>query len=84
MSAATRRSFPPHTHDQYGLGVIDAGASWAIRFYERHGFRLVAPRCTRGLLETYWRIGERQLATSVVLAHPPYEGSLSLSMSTIL
>jgi AraC-like DNA-binding protein len=25
MSAATRRSFPPHTHDQYGLGVIDAG-----------------------------------------------------------
>lgn len=25
MSAATSRSFPPHTHDQYGLGVIDAG-----------------------------------------------------------
>jgi AraC-like DNA-binding protein len=25
MSACTSRSFPPHTHDQYGLGVIDAG-----------------------------------------------------------
>jgi AraC-like DNA-binding protein len=25
MTAATSRSFPPHTHDQYGLGVIDAG-----------------------------------------------------------
>ena len=25
MSAATHRSFPPHTHDQYGLGVIDSG-----------------------------------------------------------
>ena len=61
-----------------------AAASWAIRFYERHGFRLVAPHSTRSLLETYWRIGERQLETSVVLANPPYEGSLSLSMSTIL
>ena len=51
-----------------------AAASWAIRFYERHGFRLVAPHATRRLLETYWRIGERQLETSVVLANPPYEG----------
>jgi AraC-like DNA-binding protein len=25
MTAATSRPFPPHTHDQYGLGVIDAG-----------------------------------------------------------
>jgi AraC-like DNA-binding protein len=25
MTATTSRSFPPHTHDQYGLGVIDAG-----------------------------------------------------------
>ena len=51
-----------------------AAASWAIRFYERHGFRLVAPHATRRLLETHWRIGERQLETSVVLANPPYEG----------
>ena len=33
MSAATARAFPRHTHDQYGIGVIDAGghASWSGR-----------------------------------------------------
>jgi AraC-like DNA-binding protein len=25
MSAATSRSFPRHTHDQYGIGIIDSG-----------------------------------------------------------
>src|SRR5580658_622714 len=25
MTAATSRSFPRHTHDQYGIGVIDSG-----------------------------------------------------------
>src|SRR5579863_7752609 len=25
MSAATSRAFPRHTHDQYGVGVIDSG-----------------------------------------------------------
>ncbi len=45
-----------------------AAASWAIRFYERHGFELIEPRATRKLLATYWRISERQMETSVVLA----------------
>lgn len=33
MSAATARSFPRHTHDQYGIGVVDSGghASWSGR-----------------------------------------------------
>lgn len=33
MSASTARSFPRHTHDQYGIGVVDAGghASWSGR-----------------------------------------------------
>lgn len=33
MSAATARAFPRHTHDQYGIGVVDAGghASWSGR-----------------------------------------------------
>ncbi len=33
MSAATARSFPRHTHDQYGVGVVDSGghASWSGR-----------------------------------------------------
>jgi len=44
-----------------------AGAEWAIRFYERHGFRL-APAAERDhLLSTYWSIPTRQKETSVVL-----------------
>jgi hypothetical protein len=33
MTAATARSFPRHTHDQYGIGVVDSGghASWSGR-----------------------------------------------------
>jgi AraC-like DNA-binding protein len=33
MTARTARSFPRHTHDQYGIGVIDSGghASWSGR-----------------------------------------------------
>jgi GNAT superfamily N-acetyltransferase len=50
-----------------------AAASWAIRFYERHGFRLVDPRRATALLEAYWDIPPRQVETSVVLASPPLE-----------
>ena len=52
-----------------------AAATWAIRFYERHGFRLLERRLTRALLGRYWSIGERQMETSVVLANPPFEAS---------
>ena len=45
-----------------------ADASWAIRFYEKHGFQLVGPEEKNRLLNTYWTIPERQAATSVVLA----------------
>ena len=33
MTASTARAFPRHTHDQFGIGVIDAGghASWSGR-----------------------------------------------------
>ncbi len=48
-----------------------AAASWAISFYERHGFALVAQEHTAALLRNYWTIPERQIATSVVLANPP-------------
>ena len=50
-----------------------AAASWAIRFYERHGFALVAPAAKTDLLKRYWTIPDRQIATSVVLAHPPLD-----------
>lgn len=45
-----------------------ADASWAIRFYEKHGFRLVTPQRKAALLRQYWNIPERQIETSVVLA----------------
>lgn len=45
-----------------------ADAVWAIRFYERHGFRLVSPDEKQRLLRRYWKIPDRQADTSVVLA----------------
>jgi GNAT superfamily N-acetyltransferase len=48
-----------------------AAASWAIRFYKRHGFALVSPQRKTTLLKTYWTIPARQIETSVVLANPP-------------
>ena len=44
-----------------------AAAVWAIRFYEKHGFRLVSSEEKDRLLKTYWSIPERQIETSVVL-----------------
>lgn len=48
-----------------------AAATWAIAFYQRHGFELVAPAPAAALLRSYWTIPERQIDTSVVLANPP-------------
>lgn len=48
-----------------------AAADWAIRFYRRHGFALVAPERGAELLRRYWAIPNRQIETSVVLARPP-------------
>jgi GNAT superfamily N-acetyltransferase len=45
-----------------------AAATWAIRFYEKHGFRVVSPAEKERLLRRYWRIPDRQIETSVVLA----------------
>jgi GNAT superfamily N-acetyltransferase len=45
-----------------------AAADWAVRFYEKHGFRLVSPEEKERLLRTYWTISDRQIETSVVLA----------------
>ena len=41
-------------------------ATWAVTFYERHGFRVVEDIAT--LLRRYWTIPDRQIETSVVLA----------------
>jgi len=44
-----------------------AAADWAVRFYEKHGFRLVAPEEKDRLLPKYWGVPRRQIETSVVL-----------------
>jgi GNAT superfamily N-acetyltransferase len=45
-------------------------AAWAIRFYEKHGFRVVGPQEKDRLISQYWSISERQREASVVLADP--------------
>ena len=45
-----------------------ADATWAIRFYEKHGFQLIAGQEKNDLLKKYWTIPDRQVETSVVLA----------------
>ena len=43
-------------------------ATWAIRFYEKHGFALVSDAEKNRLLKIYWTIPDRQVEESVVLA----------------
>jgi GNAT superfamily N-acetyltransferase len=48
------------------VGTWEA-ARWAVRFYEKRGFRLVSKEEKERLLRKYWNIPERQVETSVVL-----------------
>ena len=52
-----------------------AAASWAIDFYRRNGFSVVANDEKNRLLRTYWSIPERQVETSVVLASRRWMGA---------
>jgi len=45
-----------------------ASASWAIEFYRRNGFTVLAGAEKDRLLTAYWSIPARQIETSVVLA----------------
>ncbi|MFL5439343.1 MAG: GNAT family N-acetyltransferase [Myxococcales bacterium] len=54
-----------------------AAATWAVRFYEKNGFRLLSRPETEKLLRKYWDIPERQIETSVVLANRAWTGSPS-------
>ncbi len=45
-------------------------ASWAIRFYERHGFRLAGRDEARRLLERFWTVPPAQMDASSVLTGP--------------
>ena len=45
-------------------------ATWAVRFYEKHGFTLVSDAEKNRLLRIYWTIPDRQVEESVVLVSP--------------
>jgi N-acetylglutamate synthase-like GNAT family acetyltransferase len=45
-----------------------ADASWAIRFYEKHGFHQVGPEEKNRLAKAYWTVPDEQMDVSVVLA----------------
>ena len=51
-----------------------AAADWAIRFYNKHGFRLLPEEDKDKLLIKYWSIPDRQRETSVVLADSRWIG----------
>jgi N-acetylglutamate synthase-like GNAT family acetyltransferase len=65
------------TEDRILIGTW-AEALWAIRFYEKHGFRMVGVAEKDRLLKKYWKISERQRETSVVLADSKVAGNRSL------
>jgi N-acetylglutamate synthase-like GNAT family acetyltransferase len=46
-----------------------AAASWAVEFYRRNGYSIVASAEKNRLLQKYWSIPERQIETSVVLTN---------------
>ena len=59
-------------------------ASWAVRFYEKHGFRLVSEPEKDVLLKKYWNIPVRQVETSVVLGDKRYFDHRELYLSSVL
>jgi GNAT superfamily N-acetyltransferase len=46
-----------------------AAAEWAIRFYQRHGFRLLPAAEKDRVADAYYKIPSRQRETSVVLTY---------------
>ncbi|MFC2030154.1 GNAT family N-acetyltransferase [Chloroflexota bacterium] len=52
-------------------------AEWAVRFYQKHGFKLVDEEQKDRLLREYWSIPQRQVETSVVLADSRYWETLA-------
>ena len=51
-----------------------AAASWAIDFYRRNGYRVVAGSEKNRLLRRFWTVPQRQIETSVVLADRRWPG----------
>ena len=53
------------------------GATWAVTFYQKHGFELAGEKDKDRLLREYWSIPPRQVETSVVLVDRRYRQGLS-------
>lgn len=69
------------TQDPVLIGTW-ADARWAICFYEKHGFQVVQPDEKNSLLKRYWKIPERQVETSVVLADTKWrEANISSALN---
>ena len=66
VGGALLRHLESMTNQRILIGTW-ADAAWAIRFYEAHGYSLVAEPDVATLLRTYWSIPPRQLEVSVVL-----------------
>lgn len=47
-------------------------ATWAIQFYQKHGFRLAQPALKDQLLRQFWSVRQRQIEESVVLGDERY------------
>ncbi len=52
-------------------------AHWAIRFYKRYGYSVVAPEQKQKLLDRYWSVRARQSEVSVVLADASWRDAAS-------
>ena|SRR5215472_7235365 len=66
IGSALLRHLVERTNRPILIGTWTA-AAWAIRFYERHGFRVVDDTEKNRLLRTYWTVPDRQIEESVVL-----------------
>ncbi|MEP6999415.1 MAG: AraC family ligand binding domain-containing protein, partial [bacterium] len=71
MTAVSARSYPRHTHDQYGIGTVDAGghAWWSDRGrFEAGPGRLIC--LNPGEVHDGWAIGERPRAWRMLYIEP--------------
>jgi hypothetical protein len=69
--AAPHRSmleFLKHETDLPLLIGMWKAATWALRFYERRGFRLVSDEEKKRLFKRYWNVPQRQIEESAVLS----------------
>ncbi len=67
IGAALLRQLRARTDRPILIGTW-ATAKWAIRFYEKQGFRVIEGAEKNALLKKYWTVPDRQIDASVVLA----------------